>query len=496
MSDPLIEKLEAIDRPRVLVVGDVIADRYVFGSVDRISPEAPIQVLAVGREEFRVGGAGNVACNLAGLGAEVALVGTVGDDETGRTLRAQVAPLVGGGEGLVTDTGKPTIEKTRMVASAQQVLRVDREDSRPLGEAAESEILRRVEAELPKAELVVLSDYGKGLLTDRVLRAVIEGARSRGIRTLVDPKGIDFAKYRGASLITPNRLEAERVTGLSLDSDENLQAAGARLVDEVDLEAAIITLGAKGIRVHPREGDPFQIEAKARAVFDVTGAGDTVVAVLALSLGGGADLRDAIRLANTAAGIVVGKVGTATVTRAEIVSRLAEESPFHTPKDLLLPELCRRLDEIRASGRKVVFTNGCFDLVHAGHVHYLEFARAQGDVLVVGLNGDASIRQLKGEGRPILPLRERKRLLGALEMVDFLVSFEESTPIDLIRAVRPDVLVKGEDWRDKGVVGRDLVDSAGGRVVLAPLVANQSTTGLVERIRAGVPSPTASPKAD
>jgi len=509
MSDPLVASLERIGAPRVLVVGDVIADRYVFGSVDRISPEAPIQVLAVRREEFRVGGAGNVACNLAALGAETSLVGTVGDDAAGRKLRDAIGALARGGdrgdsggvaggrradfEGLVTDPGRPTIEKTRMVASAQQVLRVDREDARPLGAEVESEVVRRVEAALAGADLVVLSDYGKGLLTDRVLRAVIEGARTRGIRTVVDPKGLDFGKYRSASIITPNRSEAERVTGRVLESTEDFAAAGARLVADLDLEAAVITLGARGIWVHPKDGEPFRVDARARAVFDVTGAGDTVVAVLALSLAGGATLRDAIRLANTAAGIVVGKVGTATVTRAEIVSRLLEGSPFHTPKDLPLPELCRRLDEVRAAGRSVVFTNGCFDLVHAGHVHYLEFARSQGDVLVVGLNGDTSIRELKGEGRPIQPLRERKRLLGALEMVDFLVAFDEPTPIELIRSIRPDVLVKGEDWRDKGVVGRDLVESAGGRVVLAPFVPGQSTTGIVARIRAGEDAASSTP---
>ncbi len=484
MNHELAERLENVGKPRVLVFGDLILDRYVFGAVERISPEAPIQVLAVRREESRIGGAGNVACNVHALGARVDLVGAVGDDAAGRELRAEVATFVEDADAIFVDPSRPTSEKTRMVASAQQVLRVDREDARPIGSEIEAKVVESIERRVAQADLVVVSDYGKGFLTDAVLRRILDACRAHDRRVLVDPKGRDFEKYRGASLVTPNRLEAEQVTGLVLDSPEALAEAGRKLTEDLDLEAALVTLGGEGMYLHPCEGEPFRVAAQARAVYDVTGAGDTVVASLAVMLGGGVDLRDAIRIANAAAGVVVGKLGTALVTRREILARLREGMPYHTAKDVPLDELADRLAAMRDEGRRVVFTNGCFDLVHAGHIHFLEFARAQGDCLVVGLNADSSIRELKGEGRPIQMLRERKRVLGALEMVDFVVAFEESTPIALIERLRPDVLVKGEDWRAKGVVGREVVEGYGGRVVLAPLVEGLSTTGIVERIAA------------
>ncbi len=490
MSTDLARRITDFGQPRVLVVGDLILDRYVFGSVDRVSPEAPIQVLAVQREENRVGGAANVARNLHALGAHVDVVGVVGEDEQGERLVSALATLGPDAgaridtSGILRDASRPTIEKTRMVASAQQVLRVDREDVRALSGDVEGELGRVLEERIGRADLVVLSDYGKGTLTDGILRTVIERARAADRRVVVDPKGRDFAKYRGASILTPNRLEAERVTGLALDDDAKLAEAGASLVNELDLEAAMITLGAGGIYAHPRDAGAIRVAARARAVYDVTGAGDTVVAILALSLAAGASLEEAIQLANEGAGIVVGKVGTAVVTRAEVVARLLEGSPFHTAKERPLEDLALHLDDLRSSGRRIVFTNGCFDLIHAGHIHYLDFARSQGDCLVVGVNSDQSVRDLKGEGRPIQSVRERLQVLGALEMIDFLVTFETSTPLALIERIRPDVLVKGEDWREKGVVGREFVESYGGQVVLAPLVAGQSTTSIVDRILA------------
>jgi len=484
MKHELARRFLGLGRPRVAVIGDLILDRYVFGAVERISPEAPIQVLRVEREELRVGGAGNVAANLRGLGAEVAAIAVVGRDAAGSLLRVELESILAEqGRHVLEDPGRPTIEKTRMVASAQQVLRVDREDARPLDEAIERQVLPAIDRAVAWADLVIVSDYGKGLLTEAVLRRVIEGGRAARKRVIVDPKGRDFRKYRGASIVTPNRVEAEQITGLTLAGAGALGEAGRRLVSELDLEAAVITLGAGGIYVHPRDGDPLRVEAVARDVYDVTGAGDTVAALLGLGLAAGAPLEDAVRIANVGAGIVVGKLGTATVTRAEIEVRLLKGTPFFTSKQISSEDLVDRIAEIRAEGKSIVFTNGCFDVLHAGHVHFLEFARAQGDCLIVGLNGDRSVRELKGEGRPVFALRERMLLLGALEMVDYLVPFDGTTPLELIETIRPDVLVKGEDWKTKGVVGREVVEAHGGRVVLAPLVPGLSTTSVVQRIR-------------
>jgi D-beta-D-heptose 7-phosphate kinase/D-beta-D-heptose 1-phosphate adenosyltransferase len=481
--EQLATRLAKIGHPRVLVFGDVILDRYVFGSVDRVSPEAPIQVLAVEREELRIGGAGNVARNVAAFGGKARIVGVVGADAQGAELRARLDEITGDASGLLADPVRPTIEKTRMVAHGQQMLRVDRENVRPLDAAQEHRLVEILEGLVPDMRAVVISDYGKGTVTDGIVRFLIETCRKHGVRILVDPKGRDFDRYRGASVITPNRLEAEQVTGLRLDGEQSLVEAGERLVRDLDLEAAVITLGAKGIYLHARDSVPVRVPAEARDVYDVTGAGDTVVAVLAVSLAGGASLEEGVRIANAGAGIVVGKLGTATASRGEIEARLRERTPYFTAKEVTLADLHDHLADARSAGKKIVFTNGCFDLIHAGHISYLAFARSHGDLLVVGVNGDESVRRLKGSGRPIFTLKERVRVLGAIEGIDFIVPFDEATPIDLIEAVRPDVLIKGEDWGDKGVVGREFVEGYGGKVVLAPLVEGQSTTGIVRRIR-------------
>jgi len=481
--EQLATRLGEIGHPTVLVVGDLILDRYVFGTVERISPEAPIQVLAVDREELRIGGAGNVARNVGAFGGKAHIAGVVGDDAAGEELRRRLGEKTGDASGILVDPSRPTIEKTRMIAHGQQVLRVDRERIRSLAGDPEEALVALVEGALPAAEIVVVSDYGKGTLTERVLHALIESGRRQGKRVLVDPKGKEFSRYRGASILTPNRLEAEQVTRFSLEDDASLGKAGEKLVRDLDLEAAIITLGARGIYVHPRGEEPLRVEAEAKAVYDVTGAGDTVAALLAVALAGGASLEEAVRLANAGAGVVVGKLGTDVVTRREVLIRLRERTPFFTAKEVPAAELLDRVAEARGEGKRIVFTNGCFDLLHPGHIHFLSFAKSHGDVLIVGVNSDASVRRLKGSDRPVLTLRERIQILGALEGVDYVVPFDDDTPLDLIRQVQPDVLVKGEDWLEKGVVGRELVEGYGGRVVLAPLVGGQSTTGIVERIR-------------
>lgn len=479
----LLELLAGIGSPRVLIVGDLMLDRYVNGEVSRISPEAPIAVLAARRAEEKLGGAGNVAWNLRSMGAEVDLLGVVGDDTWGANLRELLVAAGVDVDGLVTDTSRPTVLKTRMMSGSHQMLRVDWEDASPVAGATSDAVLARVPQLIERADAVVLSDYGKGVLTPAVLEAVIRAGRERGIPVLVDPKGTDYARYRGATLMTPNRKEAEEALGRKLPNLEAVAEGARELIDIASMDATLITLGPEGIYYRTQDGDAGHDPAQARAVFDVTGAGDTVVAHLALYLAAGLSLADAVALANQAAGIVVARLGTNAVTPAELRARLREIQPV-TGKVLETEEqLQAQLAQWRAERRRIVFTNGCFDIIHKGHVDYLRFARSKGDVLLVGVNDDASVTRLKGPSRPVNEIGDRMTVLAAMEMVDAVTSFGEDTPKEIIERVTPDVLVKGEDWADKGVVGREWVEQHGGQVHLAPLVPGRSTTGILEKAR-------------
>ena len=477
--------LEGLGRPKVAIVGDLIVDRYVSGEVSRISPEAPIPVLAARSTELRLGGAGNVAAHLEAMEAEVRIVGVVGEDGPGRALVEMFESQGIDASGVLRDPTRPTIEKTRMMSGVQQMLRVDFEDPRDLDGAALDAMLAQLDGVVAWADAVVLSDYGKGTLPRPVLEAAIAAARAKGVPVLVDPKGADFTKYRGATLITPNRKEAEVALGRRIRSLDELPAAADELIARADLDLTLITLGSEGIYFRtagrggaaPREG---RVPTQARAVFDVTGAGDTVVAHLAFHLGLGVDLEAAVSLANQAAGIVVAKLGTHSVTRAELRERLMESLP-HEGKVAAPGALGALVEGLRREGKQIVFTNGCFDVLHAGHVDYLRFARSKGDALVVGVNDDASVTRLKGPSRPVNPLADRMAVLAALEFVDVVVPFSEDTPERLVREVTPQVLVKGEDYRGKTVVGADWVESHGGQVVLAPFLAGRSTTSMLER---------------
>lgn len=489
----LLSILEGVGRPRVVIVGDLIIDKYVSGEVSRISPEAPIPVLAAQRSELRLGGAGNVAANLRAMDAAVDVVGVVGDDGHGRAMRELLEAGSIGTGGLVVDGTRPTIEKTRMMSGVQQMLRVDWEDVRPLDGAALSHALETIPRALEGADAVVLSDYGKGMLTPAVLELAIAEGRRRGLPVLVDPKGSDFSRYRGATLITPNRKEAEGALGRRIASLDELPAAADELIRAADLELAVITLSADGIyfRTGPRHAGPRvegRIPTHARAVFDVTGAGDTVVAHLAFHLGARVDIEAAVSLANHAAGIVVAKLGTHSVSREELVDRLQQGLP-HEGKIVPRAGIGAVVEGLRRDGKRVVFTNGCFDVLHAGHVNYLRFARSKGDALVVGVNDDASVARLKGPTRPVNGLEDRMEVLAALEVVDAVVPFHEDTPKALVEQVSPDVLVKGEDYKDKEVVGAEWVEAHGGQVVLAPLLQGRSTTGILERARGGEAAP-------
>lgn len=482
----LQQKLEGLGSPRVVIVGDLILDRYMIGDVTRISPEAPIPVLAVKSNELRLGGAGNVAANLLAMEASVEVIGVVGDDGLGRSMAGIFEAQGAGVKGLVVDPNRPTIEKTRMLSGVQQMLRVDREDTSPVTGAIEAQVLASAEAAIAQADAVVLSDYGKGLLTDKVLQGVIRAARAKGVPVLVDPKGSDYSRYRGATLVTPNRKEAEQAVGRKLPSLEDVSAAAEGLLQEADLDMVVITLSADGIYYRSRaaDGEEGLAPAMARAVYDVTGAGDTVVSHLAMYLAEGWSLAESVAMANHAAGLVVGRLGTHSVQRHELRARLTESLP-KTGKVLGAEELSQLLESWRREGQRIVFTNGCFDVLHRGHVEYLRFAREQGDCLIVGVNTDASVRRLKGPSRPVNCLEDRLIVLAALEMVDAVVAFDQDTPKDIIEQVTPNVLVKGEDWAHKGVVGSDWVESHGGSVVLAPLVAGRSTTSILERAKRG-----------
>lgn len=484
-NDQLIALVEGLGKPQVLIVGDLILDRYVSGTVERISPEAPIPVLAAYNDEMRLGGAGNVCANLRSMEAGVELISVIGDDTLGKHMVSMLNELEIGTAGVEVEGNRQTTEKTRLVSGVNQMLRVDWEETRPIAAETLDRVLARIQAGIATADVVVLSDYGKGVLTPPVIQAVVGAARAKGVPVLVDPKGQDFARYRGATLVTPNRKEAELALGRPLKQLADLPQAGDDLMETAELAAVVITLGSEGIYWRTRTGEEARTPTEAKKVFDVVGAGDTVIAHLALGLGAGLALGAAVELANHAAGIVVGRAGTAAVTRAELVAAVGKRrvggGKVLGGKDF--GELEALIAEWRSEGRRIVFTNGCFDVLHAGHVAYLRHARSCGDRLIVGVNDDASVARLKGPSRPVNPLEDRAVVLAALEMVDAVVDFPEDTPQRIIERVTPDVLVKGEDWRDKGVVGAAWVEKHGGRVVLAPMLPGRSTTSILERAK-------------
>ncbi len=478
--DKLREVVESLGRPRILVIGDLILDRYVTGAVERISPEAPIPVLTAMQSEDRLGGAGNVAANLRAMEAPVEVIGVIGDDSRGRRMLGMFEELGCDASRCVVDPDRPTTEKTRMISGVQQMLRVDWEKAQAIGAELEAQLVRDLPARVHGAQAVILSDYGKGVLTGAVLNAVISAARKAGVPVLVDPKGKDYSIYAGATLVTPNRKEAEDALGRKLDALGDMPTAARDLMRIAKLDAAVITLGAAGMFHMTRDGDSGHVPTVARQVFDVTGAGDTVISHLAIALGDKRPLDVAVLLANHAAGIVVGKRGAASVTRTELISALGRHS-VGSRKIVHDEELTALLSRWRKERARVVFTNGCFDVLHAGHVQYLRFARSQGDMLVVGVNDDDSVRRMKGPSRPVNPIGDRLEVLAALEMIDAVTTFTEDTPANIIERVSPNVLVKGEDWKDKGVVGREWVESHGGVVVLAPLLDGRSTTNILKR---------------
>jgi D-beta-D-heptose 7-phosphate kinase/D-beta-D-heptose 1-phosphate adenosyltransferase len=492
MSADLIELVQNLGQPRVLVVGDLMLDRYVWGDAERISQEAPVILLRADRREERLGGASSVATMLRALGAKPSIAGIVGADADGARVRQLLLDHNVCDEAVLTVSDRPSTVKERYIGRAQhrhpqQMIRVDYEDRKPLSAEAERELMQVIVRRMGDTDVVLISDYDKGVCSPSLLAAVIAAARACGVKTLADPlRGGDYRKYHGCSAITPNRLEAGLATGRVLNDSAVALAGAAELRERLDLEAAIVTLDKEGMALAHVDGRCEIFPTRARQVYDITGAGDMVLAVLGMALAAGADYDAAIRLANVAGGLEVEKVGVAVVTRDEIVRDLLRggEGGQGLEKVRVRESLVREVATRQALGHRVAFTNGCFDVLHAGHVQYLQEARSQADCLVVGLNSDASVRALKGPTRPINSVESRALVLAALEAVDYLTVFEESTPLELVHALRPDVLVKGADYRRADVVGADFVESYGGRVHLAGLREGHSTTRLIQRLGA------------
>ncbi len=464
----------------VWVVGDLILDEYLHGRVERVSPEAPVPVVVAERDEFRPGGASNVARQLATLGAHTRLAGLTGRDAAAERLLERCAASGIDVTAIERAADRTTPRKLRVLGAEHQLLRIDWEDVAPCSAADARRIVERL-ASGPPPEVAILSDYAKGTLSPEMVAGVTAAARAAGARVLVDPKRRDLGAYRGAQIVTPNLHELEAACGgRPFANDAEIVAAARAQCAEHGFEAMLVTLGPRGMMVVPATGDPATIEAERRAVFDVTGAGDTVIAVLALGLAAGAPLVDAARIANAAAGLAVAEVGAAAIAPAALRETLAGRP---ASKLLSREELTERVRGWQAAGRRVVMTNGCFDLLHAGHLTVLHESAQLGDALVVAINSDQSVRRLKGPERPLVPEQERAALLAALDCVDAVTVFDEDTPLELLAAATPDVLVKGADYTVEGVVGRELVESRGGRVALVPLLPEKSTTALLERIR-------------
>jgi D-beta-D-heptose 7-phosphate kinase / D-beta-D-heptose 1-phosphate adenosyltransferase len=473
----------------VLCVGDLMLDEFVYGEVSRISPEAPAPVIAARRSETNIGGAGNVARNIASLGATCIFVGLIGEDAAGADLKAALAREPRIESILVADNSRPTTRKVRFVSEhfLTHMLRADWETTHPATGEIEQKLIDTILPLIPRADIVLLSDYAKGVLTARVIRNVIDAARKLRKAVIVDPKSANFAIYRGASLLTPNRKEFSEATRSRADSSESIAAAAEDAMRLADCEAILVTQSERGMTLVPREGDAVHVPAYPVKVRDVSGAGDTVVAVLSVARAAGAGWEDALRLANAAAAVAVSKKGTASVTAAELRRQILPHASLAAEEKIAASgsELEVRLIEWRKQDLRVGFTNGCFDILHPGHVKVLTAARGACDRLIVGLNSDASVKRLKGEGRPVQSERARAEVLAALEAVDLVVIFEDDTPLKLIAQIKPSVLVKGGDYTREQVVGHDIVEAHGGEVVLVEVLAGFSTTSLVDRARGG-----------
>src|SRR3989304_1501103 len=461
---PISSIIKRFNEPRILVIGDIMLDRYIWGRVKRISPEAPVPVLKVSGENLSLGGAANVAVNLKSLGAKVELFGIIGSDYEGEKLIDLLKQIDIDSKGIIYDLERPTTTKTRLIAESQHIARVDREETFPISNNLKKELINLFKLSIE----------------------IIRLANEKGISVVVDPKGKDFSKYKGANVITPNQRETEDICGFPIEDNETLKKAVDILIEETDADGVLITRGKQGISFSVKGNEIKTIPSHAKEVFDVTGAGDTVISTFTLSFLSSNSWEDSVKIANQAAGIVVSRIGTATVTQGGLLDCFGNEKYSLSNKMLSRELLSSTISRLRAKGEKIVFTNGCFDIFHIGHLKLLMEAKKLGHGLVVGINNDDSVRRLKGEGRPLISENDRVHIIAALDCVDYIVLFKEDNPSALIEILKPDILVKGSDYTPNKVIGREFVESYGGRVCIIPIVEGISTTYLVNNIRNGI----------
>ena len=484
MYEKLLKTVTNLGSPKILVVGDFMLDVYIYGDALRISPEAPVPVLKVTKTENSYGGAGRVAADLAVLGALPVCLGVIGDDRNGQTLKQLLREAGADIDTLITVNDRPTISKQRLIGLAQhrhrqQLFRMDEESTEPLSDRQCEELLKNYKDKLRQVDVVCLQDYNKGLLSSSVCKQMIQLATQANKKVLVDPSlTSDYSKYAGATLITPNRGEASAVVGFEIKTAADAARAAKELAEELKLKAVVITLDKEGAYLKTGETNEI-IPTRPRSVYDVTGAGDMVLATLAITLAAGCDYKTAVQLSNITSGIEVEKFGAVTVTIEEVINEIVGKSNKVHPVDSLVRELA----EHRRQKETIVFTNGCFDVVHRGHVEFLKFCKCSGDIVVVGLNSDSSVKAIKGPDRPINNQYDRAAVLAALETVDYITVFDEPDPLNLIKKVKPDILVKGQDWAQKGIIGQEFVESYDGKVVLAPLVEGKSSSATIEKMK-------------
>ncbi len=488
MYENLLKTITNLGSPKVLIVGDFMLDIYLYGDALRISPEAPVPVLRVHRTEYSCGGAGSVAADLAELGAVPVCIGVIGDDQNGKILVKKLKDIGTDITGLLTVTDRPTTSKQRLIGLAQhrhqqQLFRMDEESTDPLTDEQHEKILQFYKDRLSQVDIVCLQDHDKGLLSKSLCAELINSADQANKKVIVDPcLTSDYSKYTGATIITPNRQETSVAVGFEMNTESEYAKAAQELLERLKLEAVVITLDKLGAYLKIKDTGQI-IPTRPRDVYDVTGAGDIVLSTLATTLAANCDYITAVELANIAGGIEVEKFGNKTVTIEEIIHEIVSQKRANSGKvrsiDLLIDELSWH----RRRKETVVFTNGCFDVVHTGHIEFLKFCKSQGNIVVVGLNSDGSVKTIKGSDRPINNQHDRAAVLAALEMVDYITVFDEPDPLNLIKKVKPDVLVKGQDWAQKGVIGREFVESCGGKVVLAPIVEGKSSSAIIDKMK-------------
>jgi D-beta-D-heptose 7-phosphate kinase/D-beta-D-heptose 1-phosphate adenosyltransferase len=486
--------ISKFDQCRLLVIGDLMLDEYLRGEVDRISPEAPVQVVAIQKEDFTLGGAGNVVNNVVALDGKISVVGVIGSGSNGQLLLERFTELGVDTKGIIKEPGRITTQKTRIIAANhanKQVLRIDREKKQDISTSTLKKMVRFIEDKMPDIDVVLISDYGKGLITRNLLSKVIASAKKHEKMIIVDPKGLDFSKYSGVSLLTPNKKEAALASGVEINDESSLEKAANKILENIGLDNLLITCGKDGMVLFERNKEPFRVKAEARQVFDVSGAGDTVIALLGLAVASGNSIHDSVTIANAAAGKVVGKAGTATVSKQELDSalKLVMGKPLKS-HDHGLPAKYKEVSELpvlvkklKKKGKRIILTNGCFDLLHAGHIMLFSASKQLGDILIVAIDDDASVKKLKGSGRPVLNAKERSRILSALDAVDYVVVFSSQELIKLIEIIQPDVLTKGSNYTTTQVFGRERVEALGGKVVLIPVTENISSTRIIDTIK-------------